>query len=42
MIPHKQNVNVMHALLKASYNRHLYNGKSLVENAFEIFKKTFG
>lgn len=42
MIPHKQNVNVMHTILKASYNRHLYNMKSLVENAFGIFKKTFG
>ncbi len=41
MIPHKQNANVKHTIVKVFYNKHLFKGRSVVENVFCTLKKTF-
>lgn len=41
MIPHKHNATTKHTLLKAFYNRHIFRGRVIVENAFKILKKKF-
>jgi hypothetical protein len=38
MIPHKQSANIRHTFLEVLYNKHLSNGRNVVENAFEILK----
>lgn len=41
MIPHKQYGNIQHIVLKALYNKHLSQGKSVVENSFGILRMSF-
>jgi hypothetical protein len=41
MIPHKQNANVPHIILKKTYNKHLSRGRDVVENVVGKLKKSF-
>jgi len=41
MTPHKQVDDVWHTIFKALYNKHLSQGRSVVDNLFAILKKSF-
>jgi hypothetical protein len=41
MIPHKQSNNIRHIILEAWYNKHLSEGKSVMENSFGILRMSF-
>ncbi len=41
MIPHRQVGDVWHTIFKELYNKHLPQGKSVVDNLFGILKKSF-
>lgn len=41
MTPHRQVGDVWHTIFKALYNKHLSQGRSVVDNLFGILKKSF-